>query len=159
MQIHDLRPPKGARHARKRLGCGTGSGHGKTSGRGHKGQKARAGGFVRAGFEGGQMPLYRRLPRRGFNHSALAVVYDVVNVGSLSVFGDKASVTPDMLEKAGLVRGTRDVRIKMLGDGELKKALTVSAHKFSASAKQKIEAAGGTCMVIPVGTTKEPAQA
>jgi len=148
MKLNELKPPQGARHSRKRLGCGTGSGHGKTAGKGHKGQKARAGGFVRPGFEGGQTPLYRRLPRRGFNNKNFATVYEIVNVADLAAFNAGAAVTPAELKKAGLVSGRRGACIKVLGDGELAAALTVSAHKFSQSAQEKIAKAGGSCVVI-----------
>lgn len=145
MKLHELRPAAGARHRRKRVGCGSGSGHGKTSGRGHKGQKARSGGFVRPGFEGGQTPLYRRLPRRGFNNERFATEYEVVNVGALNVFGAKEKVGREELKAKGLIAGKRGARLKILGDGELKVALHVVADAFSASAEEKIKAAGGTC--------------
>jgi len=145
MQIHELRPPKGARHRVKRLGCGIGGGHGKTSGRGHKGQKARAGGFVRPGFEGGQTPLYRRLPRRGFNHARFATLYEIVNVGDLAAFAAGVTVDRAELTRAGLIKGSHKARLKVLGVGDLAIALTVVADKFSATATKKITAAGGTC--------------
>ena len=155
MKLNELRPPKGARKAPKRLGCGTGSGHGKTAGKGHKGQKARAGGFVRPGFEGGQTPLYRRLPRRGFNNKAFAAVFEIVNVADLASFKAGAAITPAELKKAGLVSGRRGAFVKVLGDGELAVALTVSAHKFSQSAQEKIAKAGGSCTIIE---TAKPAE-
>jgi large subunit ribosomal protein L15 len=147
MRLHDLKPRPGAKHRRKRLGQGESSGHGKTSGRGGKGQTARSGSSIRIGFEGGQMPLIRRIPKRGFNNARHTVEYVPVNLEALNAFDDGARVNLDMLRKAGLANGPVK-RVKVLGDGELKKKLTVSAHAFSASAKQKIEAAGGTCEVI-----------
>jgi large subunit ribosomal protein L15 len=155
MQQHELKPPAGARHARRRVGCGRGSGHGKTSGRGHKGQGARSGGGVRPGFEGGQTPLYRRLPRRGFNNYRFASEFDVVNVGCLDVFNPQDEIDTAVLKDRGLVRGARGAMLKILGDGELKIPLKVRAHKFSASARAKIEAAGGECLVIEVSTPAE----
>jgi len=146
MKLNELQPAQGSRHARKRVGCGTGSGHGKTSGRGHKGQKARSGGFVRPGFEGGQTPLYRRLPRRGFNNKDFATVYETVNVGELGIFGANAKIGRAELEAKKLIDGKRGARLKVLGDGELKVALHVTADAFSASAERKITAAGGTCI-------------
>jgi large subunit ribosomal protein L15 len=147
MRLHDLKPRPGAKHRRKRLGQGESSGHGKTSGRGGKGQTARSGSSIRIGFEGGQMPLIRRIPKRGFNNARHTVEYVPVNLEALNAFDDGARVNLDMLRKAGLANGPVK-RVKVLGDGELKKKLTVSAHAFSESAKQKIEAAGGTCEVI-----------
>ncbi|MBV8899014.1 MAG: 50S ribosomal protein L15 [Verrucomicrobia bacterium] len=147
MRLHDLKPRPGARHRRKRVGCGESSGHGKTSGRGHKGQKARSGGSIRLGFEGGQMPLIRRLPKRGFNHSAFKTVYAIVNVDDLEQFDSGARVNRELLEQRGLIKGRFD-GIKILGRGKLTKSLTVEAHKFSATARQQIEAAGGS--VVPV---------
>ena len=155
MQQHELKPPAGARHARRRVGCGRGSGHGKTSGRGHKGQGARSGGGVRPGFEGGQTPLYRRLPRRGFNNYRFASEFDVINVGCLDVFNPQDEIDTAVLKDRGLVRGARGAMLKILGDGELKIPLKVRAHKFSASARAKIEAAGGECLVIEVSTPAE----
>ena len=130
-----------------RKGRGTGSGLGKTAGKGHKGQNARAGGGVRPGFEGGQMPLIRRIPKRGFNNARHTIAYVPVNLESLNAFDDGARVDIEAIRKAGLANGPIK-RVKVLGEGELKKKLTVSAHAFSASARQKIEAAGGTCEVI-----------
>jgi large subunit ribosomal protein L15 len=143
--VHDLAPAVGATHYRKRVGRGPGSGHGKTSGRGHKGQGSRSGYRHQRGFEGGQMPLHRRVPKRGFTN-IFRVEYDVVNLGDLDRFEADASVTPETLAVARLSRKSR--LVKILGDGELKKALNVSAHKFSASAKARIEAAGGRCEVL-----------
>ena len=144
MRLHDLKPRPGAKHRRKRLGQGESSGHGKTSGRGGKGQTARSGSSIRIGFEGGQMPLIRRIPKRGFNNARHTVEYIPVNLESLNVFEDGARVDLLALQQAGFANGTLK-RVKILGVGELKKKLTVSAHGFSATAKQKIEAAGGTC--------------
>jgi len=155
MHVHELKPPAGARHRTKRLGCGIGSGHGKTSGRGHKGQKARASGFVRSGFEGGQTPLFRRLPRRGFNHERFAEVYDIINVSDLSGFTPGTTVTRAELIKVGLLHGTRGAKLKVLGDGAVAVALTVVADKFSKSAEQKITAAGGTCKPAEIKVRKK----
>ncbi len=143
--VHDLAPAAGATHYRKRVGRGPGSGHGKTAGRGYKGQKSRTGYRHQRGFEGGQMPLHRRVPKRGFTN-IFRVEYDIVNLSDLDRFEAGAAVTPDALAAARLARKSRPVKI--LGDGEIKKALTVSAHKFSASAKARIEAAGGRCEVL-----------
>ena len=149
MRLHDLKPRPGAKHRRKRLGQGESSGHGKTSGRGGKGQTARSGSSIRIGFEGGQMPLIRRIPKRGFNNARHTTAYVPVNLESLNQFDNGARVDLESMRKAGLANGPVKL-IKILGDGELTKKLTVSAHKFSASAKQKIEAAGGTAEVIAV---------
>jgi large subunit ribosomal protein L15 len=143
--VQDLRPSPGATRARKRVGRGPGSGNGKTAGRGNKGQKSRSGYHHLRGFEGGQMPLHRRVPKRGFTN-IFRVEYDVVNISDLDRFDAGDSVNPQKLAERRLAHGRRPVKI--LGDGELKKALTVSAHKFSASAKSRIEAAGGTCEVL-----------
>ena len=145
MKLHTLSHPTGAKHSRKRLGCGVGSGHGKTSGRGHKGAKARSGGHVRPGFEGGQMPLYRKLPHRGFNNYKFRVEYATVNVASLEQLGLE-EITRDDLVIAGLVRAS-DNLVKILGNGELTKKVVVKADKFSASAIKKIEAAGGKAIL------------
>lgn len=144
MNLHDLQPNPGAKHRRKRLGCGESSGLGKTSGKGHKGQKARSGGGVRPGFEGGQMPLHRRLPKRGFSNIQFRDHFVIVNVSQLdSNFEDGAEVNEATLREAGLVRGQFD-KIKVLGQGELSKKLTVKVDKLSSSAKEKIEKAGGS---------------
>lgn len=143
--LSNLSNPKGAKHYSKRKGCGLGSGHGRTSGRGHKGMKARSGGGVRAGFEGGQMPLYRKFPHRGFNNKKFMVDYAVVNVGCLEKL-NLEEITRDDLVKAGLVRAS-DNLVKVLGNGKLTKKFVVKADKFSASAVQKIEAAGGKAVV------------
>lgn len=143
MRLHNLRPRPGARHRVKRLGCGESSGHGKTSGKGHKGQKARSGGSIRLGFEGGQMPLIRRLPKRGFNNAAFHRHYAIVNLDDLNQFKAGSVVNEQLLRDANLVRG-HFTGIKILGDGELKHGLKVEADKVSATAKEKIEKAGGT---------------
>lgn len=145
MKISDLKPVPGSVKRRKIVGKGPGSGHGKTSTRGHKGQNSRTGGGVRLGFEGGQTPIYRKLPIRGFK-SIDKVVYDVINLDQLAVFSPGATVTPLELKKKGFVGG-RD-RVKVLGGGELKTKLTVKAHAFSASAMEKIKAVGGTTEVL-----------
>lgn len=141
MNLQSIPTIKGATHPTKRLGRGEGSGHGKTSGKGHKGQKARSGGGIRIGFEGGQMPLYRKLPRRGFNNKNFKVTYQLVNVGDLEKLEGDA-VNREALVKAGLVRENAQ-GVKLLGNGEVAKAFTVEVDKVSASAKAKIEAAGG----------------
>jgi large subunit ribosomal protein L15 len=147
MRLHDLKPRPGAKHRRKRLGQGESSGHGKTSGRGGKGQTARSGSSIRIGFEGGQMPLIRRMPKRGFNNAQHTIVHLPVNLTSLNQFADGSRVDLESLKKAGLANG-RAHGIKILGSGELTKKLTVAAHAFSASAKAKIEAKGGVCEVV-----------
>ncbi|MBX6378371.1 MAG: 50S ribosomal protein L15 [Clostridia bacterium] len=144
--MHELKPGQ-PRRRRKRVGRGPGSGHGKTSTRGQKGQKARSGGAKGPGFEGGQMPLQRRLPKRGFNNARFATRYAIVNVGALNEFEDGSEVTPDLLLERRLVRDLLE-GVKVLGDGELKRALTVKAHRFSKQAASKIEAAGGRVEVI-----------
>lgn len=147
MRLEDLRPPFGARRDIKRVGRGTGSGHGKTAGRGSKGQLSRSGGGKGPAFEGGQTPIYRRLPKRGFNNK-FKVEYSVVNVGDLEAcFEAGEKVTVDALKKRGLVRGY-DARVKILGNGEISKALDVQVHKFSESAIEKIKAAGGSAEVV-----------
>jgi large subunit ribosomal protein L15 len=143
--VQDLRPSSGATRPRKRIGRGPGSGQGKTAGRGHKGQKSRSGYHHQRGFEGGQMPLHRRVPKRGFTN-IFRREYDVVNLSDLDRFEAGDSVTPQELARKRLAHGRRPVKI--LGGGELKKALTVSAHKFSESARTRIEAAGGKCEVL-----------
>src|SRR5690349_2083216 len=143
MELSNLKPKKGARHAKKRVGRGPGSGHGKTSSRGEKGQKSRSGFSRTLGFEGGQMPLHRRLPKRGFTN-IFKKDYAVVNVSDLERFDNGASIDEAALRQAGLVKGQHD-GVKVLGDGELTKKLTVSATKFSKSAKEIIEKAGGSC--------------
>ena len=147
MRLHNLKPRPGAKHRRKRLGQGESSGHGKTSGRGGKGQTARSGSSIRIGFEGGQMPLIRRIPKRGFNNTRHETRYLPVNLESLNQFKDGARVDLEALRKAGLANGKAD-GIKVLGTGELSRKLTVTAHAFSASARAKIEGKGGACEVI-----------
>ncbi len=146
MKLHELSPAEGSVKASFRVGRGPGSGNGKTSGKGHKGQNARSGGGVRPGFEGGQIPLYRRLPKKGFNNH-FAVNYAIVNVASLNKFEDGAVVDADALTASRLVTDIMD-GIKILGGGELTKKLTVKASCFSASARAKIEAAGGKAEVV-----------
>jgi large subunit ribosomal protein L15 len=146
MKLHELTPAPGSRHSRKRLGRGPGSGLGKTSGRGHKGQWARSGGGVRPGFEGGQNPLFRRLPKRGFTNIHRKE-FAVVNVEELNRFEAGTEVTPELLVESGIVKNPRD-GIKILGDGDLGVKLTVKANKFSQSAVEKIQAAGGKTEVI-----------
>src|SRR3989454_7657421 len=142
MRLHDLKPRPGAKHRRKRLGQGESSGHGKTSGRGGKGQTARSGSSIRIGFEGGQMPLIRRIPKRGFNNARHTTRYLPVNLESLNQFDDGSRVDLETWRKAGLTNG-RAAGIKILGDGELTKKLKVTAHAFSASPKSKIEGKAG----------------
>src|SRR5262245_51208079 len=149
MSLSNLRPPKGAKHAKKRIGRGQGSGQGKTAGRGHKGAKSRAGFKFKRGFEGGQMPLHRRVPKRGF-HNPFRVSYEVVNLDTLAARFDAGTVvTPELLRERGLVPG--GARVKVLGRGEVGKALTVRAHKFSGNAAEKIAAAGGATEVLDIG--------
>src|SRR5687767_9941245 len=147
MRLHDLKPRPGAKHRRKRLGQGESSGHGKTSGRGGKGQTARSGSSIRIGFEGGQMPLIRRIPKRGFNNARHGTRYLPVNLEALNSFEDGARVDETALRSAGLANGRGD-GIKILGTGDLTRKLTVSAHAFSASARSKIEAKGGACEIV-----------
>jgi len=147
MRLHNLKPRPGAKHRRKRLGQGESSGHGKTSGRGGKGQTARSGSSIRIGFEGGQMPLIRRIPKRGFNNARHTTQYIPVNLESLNQFSDGARVDFESLRKAGLANGKAH-GVKILGTGELTRKLTVTAHAFSASARAKIEGKGGACEII-----------
>lgn len=167
MRLHNLQPRPGSRHRVKRLGCGESSGHGKTSGKGNKGQKARSGGSIRLGFEGGQMPLIRRLPKRGFNNAAFHRRYAIVNLDDLNAFKAGTAVNEQVLRESKLVRGDF-VGIKILGDGELKHGLKVEADKVSAAAREKIEKAGGTitlrekperphAAVAPEASAEEPA--
>lgn len=147
MALNNLRPPKGAKHAKKRVGRGQGSGNGKTAGRGHKGAKSRSGYKFKRGFEGGQMPLHRRVPKRGF-HNPFRIEYDVVNLDTLGLrFDAGTTVTPELLCERGIVAGGSR-RVKILGRGEVGKALTVRAHKFSGNAAEKIAAAGGAAQGI-----------
>jgi large subunit ribosomal protein L15 len=146
MKLDDLRPAAGSTKNRKRVGRGDGSGHGKTSGRGHKGQGSRSGGNTKAGFEGGQMPLQRRLPKRGFKNP-FRIEVAVVNIEQLEAFPAGSEVTPAVLLEHGFIRG-KNGRVKILGDGTLSKPLTVKAHGFSTRAKEKIESSGGKAELI-----------
>lgn len=143
MNLHTLKPRPGSKHRTKRLGCGESSGHGKTSGKGHKGQKARSGGSIRLGFEGGQMPLIRRMPKRGFNNANFKTRFAIVNLDTLNAFDNGATVDEQTLLAAGVIRRPYDA-VKILGSGELKKKLTIVANKASESAKAAIEKAGGS---------------
>jgi len=147
MRLHNLKPRPGSKHRRKRLGQGESSGHGKTSGRGGKGQTARSGSSIRIGFEGGQMPLIRRIPKRGFNNDRFTTAYSAVNVSSLNQFEDGARVDETALRSLGLANGPL-LGIKLLGSGDLTKKLTVVVSAVSASAKAKIEAKGGTVEIV-----------
>src|SRR5438477_3956221 len=147
MGLHDLKPPRGMKHSKKRIGRGQGSGQGKTAGRGHKGAKSRSGYHFKRGFEGGQMPLHRRVPKRGF-HNPTRVEYEVVNLDMIGLkFEAGATVTPELLREHGLVRRARG-KVKVLARGEVGKALTIHAHKFSGKAAEKIKAAGGAAEAI-----------
>ena len=146
MKLHELRPAEGSTKDRKRRGRGTASGQGKTGGRGEKGQNARAGGGVRPGFEGGQMPIYRRLPKRGFNNP-FKKIWTIINLDELNRFEDGTVVTPELLLENGIIKKVVD-GVKILGDGQLEKKITVQAHKFSQTALDKIQAAGGKAEVI-----------
>jgi len=160
MRLHNIKPRPGAKHRRKRLGCGESSGLGKTSGRGHKGQKSRSGGGPRSTFEGGQMPLYRRLPKRGFNNARFKKYYAVINVGTLNdVFDEGTTVNEEVLRDAGIIKGRYD-GLKILGEGEVKKKFTIEADKISVSAKEKIESAGGQvkAVVAEEPAAEEPAE-
>ena len=147
MKLHELRPNEGAFQTKKRVGRGVGSGLGKTSGKGHKGQNSRSGGGVRPGFEGGQLPLFRRLPKRGFSNAMFKVEYATINVSDLEKFEDGAVVTPELLKEMGILK-KQLAGVKVLGNGNLTKKLTVKASKFSKSAIEKIEAIGGKAEVI-----------
>jgi large subunit ribosomal protein L15 len=146
MKLHELAPPKGAKTKPKRIGRGPGSGHGKTSGKGHKGLLARSGGGKRPGFEGGQMPLVRRIPKYGFTNF-FRVEYSIINLKTLSTLDGTSTISPQTLADAGFLKG-RNIRLKVLGVGDVTKPLTIQAHKFSRSAITKIEAAGGKAEVI-----------
>lgn len=146
MKLHELQPAEGSRHTRKRLGRGIGSGTGKTAGKGHKGQNARSGGGVRPGFEGGQNPLYRRLPKRGFNNINRKE-FAIVSLDALNRFEEGTVVTPELLKETGVISALRD-GVKILANGELTVKLTVKAHKFSGAAAEKIAQVGGTTEVI-----------
>jgi large subunit ribosomal protein L15 len=149
MSLNNLRPPKGAKHSKKRVGRGQGSGQGKTAGRGHKGAQSRSGFKLKRGFEGGQMPLHRRVPKRGF-HNPFRVDYDVVNLDTLTARFDAGTVvTPELLSERGIVAGRKPV--KVLARGDVAKALTVRAHRFSGKAAEKIAAAGGSTELIAPG--------
>jgi large subunit ribosomal protein L15 len=154
IRLHTLRPRPGSRHRVKRLGCGESSGHGKTSGKGHKGQKARSGGSIRLGFEGGQMPLIRRLPKRGFNNAAFHKHYAIVNLDTLNEFKTGSVVNEQSLRESNLIRGDFE-GIKILGGGELKHGLKIEADKVSASAREKIEKAGGTISLREPGARRK----
>ena len=147
MKLHELSKNPGATHERKRVGRGMGSGLGKTSGKGEKGQKARSGVSIPATFEGGQLPLYRRLPKRGFSNAQFKIKYAVINVSDLNKFDDGAVVTPEILHEAGLLKNQLD-GVKVLGNGTLEKKLTIKANKFSRDAIEKIEKSGSTLEVI-----------
>ena len=147
MKLEELKKNPGATHSKKRVGRGSGSGLGKTSGKGHKGQNARSGGGVRPLFEGGQLPLYRRLPKRGFSNALFKVRYATINVGDLNVFEENTLVTPALLKETGLVKKQLN-GIKVLGNGKLEKKLTIQAHRFSNSALEKIKESGSKAEVI-----------
>ena len=147
MKLNSIVAPDGAKHDRKRVGRGVGSGLGKTSGKGHKGQNARSGGGVRPGFEGGQLPLFRRLPKRGFKNALFKIRYAVINLSDLDKFEDGAVVTPELLKEMGLIKKQLD-GVKVLGNGKLTKKLTVKANKFSDAALREIEKTGGKAEVI-----------
>ena len=147
MKLNELKYNEGSKASIKRLGRGSSSGTGKTSGKGHKGQNARSGGGVRVGFEGGQLPLYRRLPKRGFSNAMFRKTYAVINVSDLNMFDDGTEITPELLNEMGIIKKELS-GVKVLGNGSLEKKLTVRAHKFSDVAKEKIEAQGGKAEVI-----------
>ena len=147
MKLHELEKNIGATHAKKRVGRGSGSGLGKTSGRGQKGQKARSGGSINPVFEGGQLPLYRRIPKRGFSNAKFKTRYAVINLGQLNVFEDGTVVTPALLKDTGIIKNQLD-GIKVLGTGKLEKKITIQASKFSVSAEEKIKEAGSKAEVI-----------
>ena len=146
MNLSNLKPRPGSKHRVKRLGCGESSGHGKTSGKGHKGQKARSGGSIRLGFEGGQMPLIRRIPKRGFNNAEFRTSYSIVNVSDLEQFDAGTSVDEALLREKKIIRGISS-GLKVLANGELTKKISVTAAKVSAAAKEKIEKAGGSVIL------------
>jgi large subunit ribosomal protein L15 len=147
MKLHELEKNIGATHSKKRVGRGSGSGLGKTSGKGHKGQKARSGGSINPVFEGGQLPLYRRIPKRGFSNALFKTEYAVINVEDLNNFEDGTVVSPALLRETGMVKNQLS-GIKVLGEGKLEKKLTIQAHKFSKSALEKIKESGSTAEVI-----------
>ena len=148
MNLSNLKPAEGATKTRKRIGRGSGSGRGGTSTRGHKGQKSRSGYSRKTGFEGGQMPLYRRLPKRGFNNFEFEARYTILNVDKLNAFEDGTEVTPELLKETGVIRKIEKDGVKILGNGSIEKKLTIKANKFTKSAAEKIEAAGGKAEVI-----------
>ena len=148
MKLNQMSPALYSTQSKKRLGRGIGSGLGKTSGKGHKGQNARSGGGVRPGFEGGQMPLIRRLPKRGFNNKQFAAEYTIINVSDLNMFEDKTVVTAELLQEKNIIKKLAPYGLKVLGNGNLEKALTVKANKFTESAIQKISKAGGKAEVL-----------
>ena len=148
MKLNQMSPALNSTQSKKRLGRGIGSGLGKTSGKGHKGQNARSGGGVRPGFEGGQMPLIRRLPKRGFNNKQFAAEYTIINVSDLNMFEDKTVVTAELLQEKNIIKKLAPYGLKVLGNGNLEKALTVKANKFTESAVQKINKAGGKAEVL-----------
>lgn len=148
MKLHELKPAKGAVKAKRRIGRGTATGQGKTAGRGQDGQWSRSGGGVRPGFEGGQMPLYRRLPKRGFSNAEFEMRYTIINIDKLNSFEDGTEITPQMLKENGVIRKIEKDGVKILGNGSIEKKLTIKANKFTKSAAEKIEAAGGKAEVI-----------
>lgn len=152
--LSNLKPTPGSRKRKKRVGCGESSGHGKTSGRGHKGQKARSGGSIRLGFEGGQMPLLRKMPKRGFNNAAFKKIWGVVNLRDLTDFEAGTVIDESLLRQHRLIRGKLD-GVKILGDGEITKALAIKVDAISAGARAKIEQAGGTVELTAVSTPAE----
>jgi large subunit ribosomal protein L15 len=147
IRLHNSKPRPGARHRVKRLGCGESSGHGKTSGKGHKGQKARSGGSIRLGFEGGQMPLIRRIPKRGFNNAAFKITYAPVNLADLEVLFEPGAIDEKGLREKGLVNGNWN-GVKILGTGEITKKFSLTVHAVSTSAREKLEKAGGSVQLI-----------
>lgn len=147
MRVEEIKPADGSRKRRKRIGRGPGSGHGKTACKGHKGQKSRSGGQKKPGFEGGQMPLQRRLPKRGFKNHPFKREYAVINLGRLSVLEDSGTITPEVLVQRGLIKSLKD-GLKVLGKGDLSRPLHIKAHAFSASAVEKIVASGGKAEVV-----------
>ncbi|MDE0770377.1 MAG: 50S ribosomal protein L15 [Opitutaceae bacterium] len=154
MRLHNLSNTKGAVHRKRRVGCGEGGGHGKTSGRGGKGQTARSGGGIRIGFEGGQMPLFRKLPRRGFNNKNFKIYYETINLGELAKLDESVTeVNREILAAAGLVRLNKKP-FKVLGEGDIARAFKITADKFSGSAKEKIEKAGGEAIVVEVAVAE-----
>lgn len=155
MRLHSLKPRPGSTHRVKRLGCGESSGHGKTSGKGHKGQKARSGGSIRLGFEGGQMPLIRRIPKRGFNNAAFTIDYAPVNLSTLEKLEATGVIDEAVLRKAGLVKG-KWAGVKVLGGGDITKKLSLKVNAVSASARAKIEKAGGQIEIVPVKPVAKP---